>query len=142
MGFLELINYIVVLSVVIHLFFELFNSWLKLLLHIHDFKFKITNFLLVVPLYLRFFLLHFHFIFFKLFLTFLLFLGVFILQLFNFLFQAVLLFCFIKSFLLLSNNWIGIFQNSIDLLFISVNQGLVVELVLFILGVEVENDFG
>ncbi len=117
--FLELIDYIVVLSVVIELLFELFNPLLELFLSIHDFKTHLRDLVLVLFLDLSLSVPHLVLVLLKLLLCLLPLSSVSLLHVSDHRFHICLLPCLLEGVLLPSHHRVRLSENRLDFFFVS-----------------------
>jgi hypothetical protein len=120
---LELIDYIVVLSVVIELLLELFNPLLELLLGVHDFETHLRDLVLVLPLDLALSVLHLGLVLLELLLRLLSLGRVPLLHVLDHRFHVSLLPRLLERVLLPGHHCVSLSENGLDFFFVGTGQG-------------------
>lgn len=116
--FLELIDYIVVLSVVIELLFELFDPLFELFLSVHDLETHLRDLVLVLLLDLSLSVPHLVLVLLKLLLRLLPLSCVSLLHVSDHRFHIRLLSCLLEGVLLPSHHRVGLSENRLDFFFV------------------------
>lgn len=139
MSLLELLDNVVILSVILHLSLELFQPLLETLFGVHHFQTHVGHLHLILLLYLLLALLHLNLEIFELFLGFFLLLEV---SLLHFLYHGLHVLgvpSFFKGILLPAYDAIGLSKYRFDLLLVSAREGVLVLDIFFILRVQVKD---
>lgn len=140
--FLQLVDDVVILTVVFQLLLKLFNSLFKPFLSVHHLKAHVSDLGLVLLLHLGLPLLYFRLVIFKLFLCFPPLLSVPLLCLFYHLLNIRLFFSLFQGFLLFGNDVISLAEDYLNFLLVGARHGVLILHVLLVFGVQVEDDLG